>query len=75
MRCDVKVISMANSNETRSLPLPTGQEMIWNAPPLCQCGGTGTMPIIGWPGRAVVCSCPAGKHIAAASDFPRKVVR
>lgn len=54
---------MANSNETRSL-LPPGAEMIWNALPLCRCAGAGVMPVIGWHGRTIICSCEAGKFVA-----------
>lgn len=57
---------MPNSNETRSLPGFAGPEVLWDMQPLCKCGGTGTMPIIGWPGRKVVCSCDAGKFVADA---------
>lgn len=60
---------MANSNETGSLPRPLPGHhgagvMLWDVPPLCQCGGAGIMPIIGWPGRGIICSCEAGKLVA-----------
>lgn len=41
-------------------------QTLWEQAPVCKCAGTGRMPVIGWNGRTVICSCGAGKHIAAS---------
>lgn len=43
--------------------------MVWSAMPICKCAGTGTMPVIGWPGRSIICSCAAGKFLAHAKQL------
>ncbi len=62
---------MSKPIETRSPCLPgiPAPQMLWSTLPSCRCGGTGVMPIIGWPGRTIICACGAGKHIAASSTL------